>query len=131
MVKPIYWIQHTQKNKLRKKRTQRWKSVVRINEQRYTWKNNEKINPLNAKVNFLTKMVHFGIFYPQMAIFYKNILKIWKTFLWVKNFGGNLSCQCLLAVSKFGNFTKARINENMFYMQGVNIHFVTMRFIKV
>ena len=62
MVKPIYWIQHTKKNKLRKERMQRWKSVVRINEQRYTWKNNEKINPLNAKVNFLTKMVHFGIF---------------------------------------------------------------------
>ena len=55
-----------------------------------------------------------------MAIFHKNILKIRKFFLWAK-MGGNLSSQWLLAGSKFGNFAKTRINENMFFMQGVNI----------
>ena len=43
-----------------------------------------------------------------------------------REFGGNLSCQWLLVGSKFGNLTKARINENMIYMQGINIYIVTI-----
>ena len=64
-------------------------------------------------------------------LYFTKIFKNLKNFLWVKNLGGNLSCQWPLAESKFRNFTKAMTNENMFYMQGVNICFITMRFIKV
>ena len=43
MAKTICWIQHTKKNRSRKKWWQRWKSVVQINEQCCIWKNNGKL----------------------------------------------------------------------------------------
>ena len=48
-----------------------------------------------------------------------------------REFGWQLKLPVAVSGVKFGNFTKARINKNMFYKQGVNIYFATMRFIKV
>ena len=42
MAKTICWIQHTKKNRSRKKWWQRRKSVVQVNEQCCLWKNNKK-----------------------------------------------------------------------------------------
>ena len=51
MAKTICWIQHTKKNRSRKKWWQRWESVVQINKQCCIWKNNGKFkNGIDVKL---------------------------------------------------------------------------------
>ena len=67
MIKTIYIIQHTKKYRTRKKRRQRWTSILQINVQCYLWKSDGKLGKQNRcetskqrkrlfKINIQTKL---------------------------------------------------------------------------
>ena len=78
---------------------------------------------------FLPKWLILGYFSLRWLCFTKIFKKFEKKFM-SREFGWQLKLPVAVSGVKFGNFTKARINKNMFYKQGVNIYFATMRFIK-
>ena len=75
MVKTIYWIKHTIKNRRRKQWTQRWKSASQTNEQCYIRKNNAKV--VNKEKDYLKCISKPS--YTSSKIFDNNLVLIGKS----------------------------------------------------